>query len=74
MYKFVLMILTIAMLFSLATSLKALFKEQGQPQGKSKTLNWLIVRVVLAVLICVVVVIGFFTGELTIGAPWTGKY
>ena len=62
------------MLVSLAASLKALFKEQGQAHGKSKTLNWLTIRVTLAVAIGVVVAIGFFTGELTIGAPWTGKY
>jgi hypothetical protein len=74
MYKIVLVILIIAMLFSLGVSLKALFQEKGIAIDRSKTLTWLTIRIVLAAAIGVVVFVGFVTGELTIGAPWTGHF
>lgn len=74
MYKIVLVVLIIAMLLSLGVSLKALFQEQGIAVNRSKTLTWLTIRIILAAAIGVVTIVGFVTGELTIGAPWTGHF
>ena len=74
MFKLILVVLIFAMLFSLAGALKNLFQEQGIAVNRSKTLIWLTIRVSLAVAIAVVIIVGFLTGELTFGAPWTGQY
>jgi hypothetical protein len=71
--KIILVLLLIAMLVSLSGALNALFRNQGESDS-SKTLNWLAIRVAIAVAILIVVAIGFFTGELSIGAPWSGQY
>jgi hypothetical protein len=34
----------------------------------------LLIRVSLAAAIILVLIIGFYTGQLTVGAPWSGKY
>lgn len=74
LFKIILILLVIAMLLSLSGALNALFKEGADEQGHSSTFKWLALRVSLAVAIVVVTAIGFFTGELTMGAPWTGRY
>jgi cytochrome bd-type quinol oxidase subunit 2 len=74
MFKLILVVLIIAMLISLGVALKALFREQGQPVDRSKTMKWLTIRISLAVAIALVVIVGLMTGELSIGAPWLGQY
>ena len=71
--KFILVLLVIAMLVSLSGALKSLFANK-KGVDNTKTFNWLVVRVAIAVAIIVVVSYGFFTGQLSIGAPWTGQY
>lgn len=71
--KIILVLLIIAMLVSLSGALNALFTESSDG-NHSKTFKWLAIRVSIAVAIIIVVTIGFVTGELTIGAPWTGRY
>lgn len=73
-FKIILVLLIVAMLFSLSGALNALFKDKNQQTGTSQTFRWLVIRVCLAVAIVVVTAIGFFTGELSMGAPWTGRY
>ena len=72
MFKFILIVLLFAMLVSLALALKSLFT--GQSSDTTKTYRWLRIRVALALAIFIVTAIGFYTGELSIGAPWLGQY
>lgn len=74
LFKIILIVLILAMLVSLSGALKALFTDRDQAMEASKTYKWLVIRVSLAVAIIVVTAIGFFSGELTMGAPWTGRY
>ncbi|GGX48300.1 DUF2909 domain-containing protein [Saccharospirillum salsuginis] len=69
--KAILIILIIAMLLSLSGGLVALFKDE--PESK-RLVKLLTIRVSLAVLIIVVLIVGFVTGELTQNAPWSGRY
>ena len=71
MLKFILVILLLAMLVSLGVALKALFAGAQTPEN---TYKWLRIRVALAVAIFIVVVVGFYTGDLSISAPWLGQY
>jgi Flp pilus assembly pilin Flp len=71
--KIILVLLIIAMLVSLSGALKSLFSEHSA-EGQSKTYKWLMIRVSLAAAIILVLIIGFYTGQLTVGAPWSGKY
>lgn len=73
LFKIILVLLIIAMLLSLTGAMRSLFQESSE-EGQSKTFKWLAIRVSLAVAIMVVVIIGFLTGQLTIGAPWSGQY
>ncbi len=73
MLKLILVVLLIAMLLSLAVALKNLFINAGKAD-QSKTFKWLVIRICLGVAILIVIAIGFFTGELSIGAPWSGQY
>jgi len=72
MLKIILVLLIIAMLISLATAMKSLFV--GTDVSQSKTYKWLVIRVSIAVAIIIVIIVGFITGDLGIGAPWTGQY
>ncbi len=69
--KAILIILIIAMLLSLSGGLVALFKDE--PESK-RLMKLLTIRVTLALLIIVVLIIGFVTGELSQSAPWSGLY
>lgn len=72
MLKFILVVLLLAMLVSLAMALKSLFNPaQADDAG---TFNWLRIRIALALAILVVVCVGFYTGDLSISAPWLGRY
>ncbi|WP_198650552.1 DUF2909 family protein [Saccharospirillum mangrovi] len=69
--KVILILLIIAMLVSLSGALTSLFRDQSESK---RLLTLLTIRVSLAVLIIVVLVIGFVTGELSQQAPWVGQY
>ncbi|MEX1057682.1 MAG: DUF2909 family protein [Natronospirillum sp.] len=69
MLKILIAVLTIAMIAALATSFRYLWREDG-----SKTLRWLWWRVGIAVALLAVIVFGALTGELTMQAPWHGRY
>lgn len=69
--KVILILLIIAMLASLSGALVSLFKDDPQSKRMVKLLT---IRVSLAVLIVIVLVIGFVTGELSQQAPWVGQY
>jgi hypothetical protein len=73
LFKIILVVLVIAMLASLSGALRALLLNQKSDDGDN-TLKWLTIRVCIAVAIIVVIFIGFFTGQLSIGAPWSGQY
>lgn len=74
MFTFLLFVLIIAMLVSLAISLKSLFSGAKEKQTQPSTYRWLAIRVSLAIAIIITVVAGISTGEFTLGAPWTGQY
>lgn len=69
--KVIMVVLIIAMLLSLSGALVALFKNEA---GSNKMAKLLTLRVSLAVMIVLVLVYGYLTGELTQGAPWSGQY
>lgn len=73
MIKLILILLLIAMLVSLGAALKSLFNVQTN-QSQTSMFRWLVIRVCIAFAIAVVIAIGFTTGELSIGAPWSGRY
>lgn len=73
MFKVILVLLVIAMLVSLSGALGSLFNNAGQTD-RPNTFNWLILRISIAVAILLVMLIGFITGELSFGAPWSGQY
>ena len=65
--KPVIVILFLAILVSLSTSVVYLLKDQGRTD---RTRKWLGIRVTLAVLLILCVAYGLITGQLTISAPW----
>ncbi|MEX0622849.1 DUF2909 domain-containing protein [Saccharospirillum sp.] len=69
--KVIMVVLIIAMLLSLSGALVALFKDEPDSKRMVKLLT---IRVSLAVMIVVVLVYGYVSGELTQGAPWSGRY
>lgn len=69
LFKIILAVLIIAMLVSLSGALRALFQSNSK-----KIHDWLIIRVAIAVAIIITVALGFYTGDLSISAPWTGQY
>lgn len=71
--KIILVLLIIAMLVSLSGALRSLFTDRNE-EGQSKTYKWLVIRVSLAVAIIVVIFVGYYTGQLSVGAPWSGQY
>ncbi|ATX75199.1 MAG: DUF2909 family protein [Reinekea forsetii] len=73
MFKVILVILVIAMLVSLSGALGSLFNNAGHAD-RPNTFNWLILRISIAVAMLLVILIGFVTGELSFGAPWSGQY
>jgi len=65
--KPVIVILFLAVLLSLSTSLTFLLRDQGSTDRARK---WLGIRVSLALLLLACVVYGLWSGQLTISAPW----
>lgn len=73
--KLVIVILFVALLASLFTSLAFLFKDRGQErEGVSRAWNALTVRLLLAGLLILALVYGVFTGQLGSNAPWDQRY
>lgn len=71
--KVTLVILFIAMLFSLSSGFVFLMKDVGVNESK-RTLYALGVRVSIAVIFLSLIVYGFYSGILTNTAPWAGQY
>lgn len=69
--KVIVVVLFIANLIALGTALFTLMKDQGQ--GSTRTAKFLLIRVSLAALLLIVVAFGFYTGQLGVSAPWSGK-
>jgi len=67
--KFLVVILFIANLVALGSALFALLNDEGREGGK-RTAKFLLIRVSLAAALLVVIVYGFYTGELGVGVPW----
>lgn len=70
--KVIIVVLFVAMLFSLSSALVFLLKDFGSES--KRTLYALGIRVTLAVLLVACIVYGFATGMLTNTAPWAGQY
>lgn len=73
--KVVIVILFIALVISLFTSLSFLLKDRAAGnQDSHRTWNALTVRLVLAALLIVFLFYGVFTGQLGSNAPWDARY
>ena len=74
--KVVIVVLFIALVLSLFTSLTFLIKDQsaGNNDNSRKTWNALTVRIVLACLLLGFIFFGVFTGKLGSKAPWDARY
>ena len=70
MLKFIITILLIGLVASLASGLFFLFKDVGTTR---RTLNSLGVRITLAIALMAVTVYGFYSGQLKMGAPWDAR-
>ncbi|UTW44602.1 twin transmembrane helix small protein [bacterium SCSIO 12696] len=69
--KIVIVLLLIAMVVSLTSGLVFLFKDLG---SRKRTLYALGIRIGLAALLVTAIVYGVHTGELSLQAPWHGRY
>lgn len=70
MLKFIIIILLIGLVTSLASGLVFLFKDVGTTR---RTLHSLGVRITLAITLMAVTVYGFYSGQLKMGAPWDAR-
>ena len=70
--KVIIVVLFIANLIALGGALMTLLKDQGR--GGKRTARLLLIRVSLAGLLLAVVIYGFYTGQLGVNAPWSGRY
>jgi len=73
MIKLVIVLLTLAMIFSLTSGFVFLIKDAGDG-GKKRTLYALGIRVTIAFLLVATITWAAYTGQIQIGAPWSGKY
>lgn len=71
-FKIIIIFLLIGLTISLASGLVFLFKDVGAA-GSRRTLHSLGVRVTLAAALLITVALGFYTGNLGIGAPWDAR-
>lgn len=69
--KVIVVLLFIANLVALSGALVTLFQDQGK--AGSRTAKMLMIRVSLAAALLVVVIFGFYTGQLGVAAPWLGR-
>ena len=67
--KFLVVILFLANLVALGSALFALLNAAGREGGK-RTAKFLLIRVSLAAALLVVILYGFYTGELGVGVAW----
>lgn len=72
MLKATIIVLFIAVLVSLASSLGFLFRDQNTP-GSRRALHALGIRIILASLLIGFIFYGLATGKLTLNAPWHQK-
>ena len=69
--KILIIILIVLMLLSLSGALYTLFKFSND----SKAMVYLLtLRICLAVTIVCLLLYGYFSGQLQMGAPWSGQY
>lgn len=68
--KVIIVVLFVALLISLFTSLAFLFKDKDVEGNPRRTWNALTVRLILAALLMIVLVYGVKTGQLGSKAPW----
>jgi hypothetical protein len=66
--KIIVVVLFIANLVALGSAFVTLTKDQGK--GGKQTAKLLLLRVSLAALLLLVIVYGFYTGQLGVSAPW----
>ena len=65
--------MAVAVVVALGSALVTLLKDQGR--GGKRTANLLLLRVSLAAALLLVIIYGFWTGELGLGgAPWLRRY
>lgn len=69
--KVLIIVLLIAVIASLGSSLYYLFSDLGE---RKRTLYALGIRITLAALLLGAIAYGFLSGELTVQAPWHGRY
>ncbi|MDA0978979.1 MAG: DUF2909 domain-containing protein [Proteobacteria bacterium] len=70
--KVIIVILFIANLIALGSAFVTLIKDQGR--GGKRTARLLLVRVSLAAALLLVIAFGFYTGQLGVDAPWSGRF
>lgn len=68
--KFIIVILLIGLLISLASGLVFLVKDAGSTR---RTLHSLGVRIALAIALMATISYGFYSGQLEVGAPWDAR-
>lgn len=68
--KFIIVILLIGLLISLASGLVFLVKDVGTTR---RTLHSLGVRIALAAALMATITFGFYSGQLEVGAPWDAR-
>ena len=73
MFKIVTLLLLALVVISLFDGLWVLFRDNGAP-NKSRLLQRLIIRSVLALGLVLLLIYGFYTGKLQSQAPWSHKY
>lgn len=66
--KALVVILFLANIVALAFALSSMLGDQGEPTGR--TAHFLTIRIILAVALLAVIVIGLQTGHLGASAPW----
>lgn len=69
--KVIIVVLLIAVIASLTSGLYFLFADLG---SRKRTLYALGIRITLAALLLIAIAYGFYSGQLSVQAPWYGRY
>ena len=72
--KVIIVLLFIALLFSLFSSLGYLFKDRSLQQRSKRAWNALSIRLILAALLFGFIFYGVFTGQLGTAPPWDSRH
>jgi hypothetical protein len=72
--KVIIIILFIALVLSLFSSLGYLFKDRGLEQPSRRTWNTLSIRLILTALLFGFIFYGVFTGQLGSAPPWDSRH